>query len=154
MPRRTGPKTLAIQLEGSWDAYLRSRHHGLRKKLRSRPRQLQQLGEVTYEHADPSNALAAVDDMIHLHDVRWAGRQDATVISRSASGRAFYRTVLPWLVEEGIADLVTMRLDGRAIASQAGFQSLVVNLAEHYFELRSYNERIRLSPQPKTAAAR
>ena len=39
--RRTGPKTLAIQLEGSWDAYLRSRHHGLRKKLRSRPRQLQ-----------------------------------------------------------------------------------------------------------------
>ena len=26
--RRVGPKTLAIDLEGTWDAYLRSRHHG------------------------------------------------------------------------------------------------------------------------------
>jgi CelD/BcsL family acetyltransferase involved in cellulose biosynthesis len=120
--RRVGPRTLAIDLEGTWDAYLRSRHHGLRKKLRSRPRQLGELGEVTFEHADPSNALAAVDDMIHLHDVRWAGRNDATLVSSSSNGRAFYRAVLPQLVEDGIADLVTMRLDGRAIASQVGFQ--------------------------------
>jgi CelD/BcsL family acetyltransferase involved in cellulose biosynthesis len=120
--RRDGPTTLAIHLNGTWDEYLRGRHHGLRKKLRSRPKQLKQLGEVTYEHADPSNALAAVDDMIHLHDVRWAGRQDATLVSRSPNGRAFYRTVLPKLVVDGVADLVTMRLDGRAIASQAGFQ--------------------------------
>lgn len=59
-----------------------------------------------------------------------------------------------WLTEVLAVDKETgHKLADVSTASQAGFQSLVVNLAEHYVELRSYNERIRLSPQPKTAAA-
>lgn len=34
-------------------------------------------------------------------------------------------------------------------ASQSGFRSLLINNAQHYVELRSYNERIRLSPVEK-----
>lgn len=37
--------------------------------------------------------------------------------------------------------------------SQAGFQTLSVNLAERYVELRSYNERIRLTPKDPAPTA-
>ena len=63
-----------------------------------------------------------MDELIRLHRLRWAGRPDVTLVSRSARGRAFYRAVLPKLVDEGIADIVSLRLDGRAIAMQVGFE--------------------------------
>ena len=78
---------------------------------------------MRYEHADASTAEVAVDDLIHLHGLRWTGRPDVTLVSRSARGRAFYRAVLPQLVGEGLADVVSLRLNGQAIAAQVGFVS-------------------------------
>jgi CelD/BcsL family acetyltransferase involved in cellulose biosynthesis len=118
---RPGPASPAVQIHGSWASYLSARPASLRRNIRNRQRRLAELGDVRYEHADAASAEAAVDEVIHLHDLRWSGRADVTLVSRSARGRAFYRAVLPRLVAERIADVVSLRLNGRAIATQVGF---------------------------------
>lgn len=118
---RPGPRCPAARIDGSWASYLSTRSSNLRRKVRNRQRRLAALGDVRYEHADRTTAQAAVDELIRLHSLRWTGQPDVTLISRSAPGRAFYRAVLSRLVYEGIADVVSLRLNGRAIAAQAGF---------------------------------
>jgi CelD/BcsL family acetyltransferase involved in cellulose biosynthesis len=119
---RPGPLNLVVPTRGTWACYLGTRGGNVRRNLGKKQRRLARLGDVAYVHADGGTAAAAVEETIQLHGLRWAGRDDSTLVSRSARGRAFYRAVLPPLVEAGIADLVSLRLDGRAIATQVGFQ--------------------------------
>ena len=119
---RPGPRTPVVPLQDTWDTYLKTRGGNVRRNLGKKQRRLAKLGDVRYVHATATSAPVAVDEVIRLHDLRWAGRDDATLVSKSANGQAFYREVLPRLVAEGIADVVTLDLDGRAIAAQVGFE--------------------------------
>ena len=119
---RQGPHSPAVLVSGTWPEYLATRPNNLRKNIRWRHRRLAELGEVSFQHADAEAAKTAVDEAIHLHDLRWDGRDDVTLLSKkSARGRAFYRAVLPRMVREGVADLASLRLNNRAVATQIGF---------------------------------
>jgi CelD/BcsL family acetyltransferase involved in cellulose biosynthesis len=140
---RPGPVCPAVTVDGSWSEYLGTRSASLRWKVRNRQRRLARLGDVCYEHADASTARTAVDELIQLHTLRWAGRPDVSLVSRSARGRAFYRDVLLRLVADGIADVVSLRLNGRAIAAQVGF---VVGGTYAYYQIAFDPTMARFDP--------
>lgn len=142
---RPGPRTPVVPLADTWDAYLKTRGGNVRRNLGKKQRRLARLGDVQYVHATPTSAAGAVDEVIRLHDLRWTGRNDVTLVSRSADGQAFYREVLPKLVAEGIADVVTLELDGRAIAAQVGFE-----VGDTYFNYQAAFDPAQAPYSPST----
>ncbi len=60
-----------------------------------------------------------------------------------------------WSLECQAVDKITGRLVlNTSIGTQSGFQEVLVNLPRHFVELRSYNERIRLTPDVQTTEAK
>lgn len=142
---RPGPRNPVVPLDGTWDGYLQTRGGNTRRNLGKKQRRLARLGNVQYVHATAATAPAAIDDVIRLHDLRWTGRGDATLVSNSAVGQAFYREVLAALVAEGIADIVTLRLDGQAIAAQVGFE-----VGDTYFNYQAAFDPAQAAYSPST----
>lgn len=118
---RRGLPCPAVELRGTWTDYLATRPSRLRYNLRSRTRRLEELGRLEYVHANTADAASFVDEAIELHHRRWLGQHTSTIFSSSARGRSFYRSVLPEMVGEGLADLAALRIDGRTIATSVGF---------------------------------
>ena len=77
----------------------------------------------------------ALEDAFRLHSLRTRGRPDSTTFG-SALGRRFHRAVLSRLAAKGIPRIVTLKLEGRAIAFH------------YYFALsgRMYTHRAAFDP--------
>ena len=106
-----------LDLKGGWDAvYSAKLSSKARSERRRRRRQLEALGTVdapvarTREELEP--ALAAA---FRLHALRWQGRRDASGFVTPTS-RRFHRAALLRLADADVSRILTLRLDGRAIA--------------------------------------
>lgn len=109
-----------VELRGSFEDLLATMPGRFRYNLRSRERRLAGLGRVELRHATPDEAPRFVEDAIRLHGRRWRGQYTSTVFSASPAGRAFYRATLPSLVEQGLADLASLSLNGDVVATSVG----------------------------------
>ena len=106
-----------LDLLPSWASVYEARTSAKTRSLhRRRRRQLAALGQLEVSVAEtPAQLEAALEDAFRLHALRWAGRPDGSGFV-TATGMRFHRAVLPRLAELGIPRIVTLRLDGQAIA--------------------------------------
>jgi CelD/BcsL family acetyltransferase involved in cellulose biosynthesis len=126
-----------LDLDGDYEDFYRERMSSKkRNQHRRRRRQLEQLGrlEVTVART-PDELSAAIEDAFRLHALRWNGRPDGSRFG-TPTGIRFQRAAVRALGELDVARIVTLKLDGRAIAF-------------HYYfalERRMYVHRIAFDP--------
>jgi CelD/BcsL family acetyltransferase involved in cellulose biosynthesis len=106
-----------LDLTDGWDAVYRAKTSSKKRNLhRRRRRQLAELGRLEVSVACRLDELEpALEEAFALHELRWEGRPDGSGFA-SARGKRFQRALLPRLAPAGVARIVTLRLDGRAIA--------------------------------------
>jgi CelD/BcsL family acetyltransferase involved in cellulose biosynthesis len=106
-----------LDLTGGWDAVYRSHTDSKKRNLhKRRRRQLGELGElVTTTARTPAEVAEAIDDAFELHARRWDGRPDGSGFATPV-GRVFHRAAAVALAAQDLVRIVTLKLDGRAIA--------------------------------------
>jgi CelD/BcsL family acetyltransferase involved in cellulose biosynthesis len=100
-----------------WDVVYESKLSSkARSERRRRTRQLQELGEVEVSVARSREELEpALEDAFRVHTLRWHGRRDGSGFV-TPTGKRFHRAGLLRLAELDVPRLVTLRVDGVAIA--------------------------------------
>ncbi|UGS34990.1 GNAT family N-acetyltransferase [Capillimicrobium parvum] len=106
-----------LDLQAGWDAVYRAKTNSKKRNLhRRRRRQLSELGRLTVAVArEPDELEPALEDAFRLHDLRWDGRPDGSGFT-SGPGKAFQRAAMRRLAEADVPRIVSLHLDGRAIA--------------------------------------
>ena len=106
-----------LDLLPSWDAVYEARTSAKTRSLhRRRRRQLAALGRLEVSVArTPAQLEAALEEAFRLHALRWEGRPDGSGFV-TPTGRRFHRAVIQRLAELDVPRIVTLRLDGTAIA--------------------------------------
>jgi CelD/BcsL family acetyltransferase involved in cellulose biosynthesis len=126
-----------LDLSPGWDEIYRTRLTSKRRNHhRRRRRQLAQLGRVDVEIArTPAQLADALEDAFELHRLRWNGRPDGSGFA-SPIGREFHHVTAQALAAADIPRIVTLKIDGRAVAFH------------YYFALegRMYVHRIAFDP--------
>ncbi len=114
IPRAESP---VLELGRGWDVVYKERTASKRRNLhRRRRRQIGELGELELAVArTPSEVEPALEEALRLHALRREGRPDASEFS-SRPGGGFQREALLALAADDRTRIVTLRLDGRAIA--------------------------------------
>jgi CelD/BcsL family acetyltransferase involved in cellulose biosynthesis len=106
-----------LDLDAGWDAVYRAKMSSkARSERRRRRRRLEALGTVEASVArTPEELDRALGAAFRLHALRWQGRRDASGFI-TLIGRRFHRAALLRLADEDVARILTLRVDGRAIA--------------------------------------
>lgn len=106
-----------LDLLPSWAAVYEARASAKTRSLhRRRRRQLAALGRLEVSVArTPAELEVALEEAFRLHALRWAGRPDGSGFV-TPTGMRFHRAVIHRLAELDVPRIVTLRLDGRAIA--------------------------------------
>jgi CelD/BcsL family acetyltransferase involved in cellulose biosynthesis len=126
-----------LDLDGDFDAFYCERMSSKKRNMhRRRRRQLGRLGRVEVAVArTPDDLSTAIEDAFRLHALRWNGRPDGSRFA-TPTGMRFHRAAVRALGELDVPRIVTLKIDGRAIAF-------------HYFfslERRMYVHRIAFDP--------
>ncbi|MGZ4482353.1 MAG: GNAT family N-acetyltransferase, partial [Gaiellales bacterium] len=106
-----------LDISSGWEATYAAKTTSKKRNLhRRRRRQLAELGRIDVEVATTAPELApALEDAFRLHALRWEGRPDTSDFTTPA-GMRFHRAVIGELARLDVARIVTLKLDGRAIA--------------------------------------
>jgi CelD/BcsL family acetyltransferase involved in cellulose biosynthesis len=107
-----------LDLSAGWDEVYRSKTSSKKRNLhKRRRRQLAEQGtELTTEVARTVEELEpALEDAFRLHELRWAGRPDGSHFA-TETGKRFHRAALRAVGAQDRIRIVTLKLDGRAIA--------------------------------------
>jgi CelD/BcsL family acetyltransferase involved in cellulose biosynthesis len=106
-----------LDLSAGWESVYAAKTSSKKRNLhRRRQRQLESLGRLEFNLArTPPELEEAIEDAFRLHALRWAGRPDGSGFGTSA-GMRFHRAALTALGEADVARILTLKLDGRAIA--------------------------------------
>jgi CelD/BcsL family acetyltransferase involved in cellulose biosynthesis len=111
-----------LEIDGDWDEVYRSKMSAKkRSEDRRRARNLARLGTVEVSVASTHEELeAALAEALELHLVRWRGRPDGSELA-TPQGRQFVRAAVLSLADHNIPRIVTLKLDGHAIAFKLYF---------------------------------
>jgi CelD/BcsL family acetyltransferase involved in cellulose biosynthesis len=106
-----------LDLSPGWDAvYAAKMSSKTRRKHRWCRRRLADLGALEVSVARTGEELErALEDAFRLHALRWEGRSDGSGFV-TPTGVQFHRAALRALAEIDVPRIVTLKLDGRAIA--------------------------------------
>jgi CelD/BcsL family acetyltransferase involved in cellulose biosynthesis len=106
-----------LEIDAGWDAAYRAKVPSKRRnERRRRRRRLEALGTVEAPVARSREELGpALEDAFRVHGLRWQGRRDASGFV-TTTGKRFHRAALLSLAEQDVSRLLTLRLDGEAIA--------------------------------------
>jgi CelD/BcsL family acetyltransferase involved in cellulose biosynthesis len=104
------------------DAYLETHVRGKkRKELRRQHKRLAEEGTLTFERNDGSMGLDTwIAEFLALEKSGWKGA-NGSALDCADSTRALFRGALQGAAQAGKLELLTLRLDGRAIAMLANF---------------------------------
>ena len=127
-----------LDLRSGWEAVYATKTSSRRRSLhRRRRRQLDELGKVELLLLLGEDELeASLTDLFRIHDLRWVGRPDRSDFT-THRGLPFNVDVMARFARAGIARVLLMKLDGRAIA----FQYYLV------FERRMFFYRLAFDPR-------
>ena len=111
-----------LDIRGGWQpVYMAKISSRKRADWRRRRRRLCESGRVDVTVARTrADLAAAIDDAFRLHRLRWVDRFDGSDFG-SARGERFHRAAIAALAEAGVPRIVTLRVDGRAIAFHYAF---------------------------------
>lgn len=106
-----------LALDGGWEEVYRAKTTAKKRNQHGRRRrQLQHLGKLEISVARSREELEpALEEAFRLHKLRWRGRPDHSDFG-TTTGATFHRAGLRALLELDAPRIVTLRLDGRAIA--------------------------------------
>jgi CelD/BcsL family acetyltransferase involved in cellulose biosynthesis len=106
-----------LDLDAGWEAvYCAKFPSKARNERRRRRRRLEALGPVETPVARTREELEpALEDAFRLHGLRWQGRRDGSDFV-TPTGKRFHREALLRLADLDVTRILTLRLDGRAIA--------------------------------------
>ena len=107
-----------LDLSAGWDEVYRAKTSSKKRNLhKRRRRQLAEQGsELTTEVARTVDELEpALEDAFRLHELRWAGRPDGSHFA-TETGKRFHRAALRAVGAQDRIRIVTLKLDGRAVA--------------------------------------
>jgi CelD/BcsL family acetyltransferase involved in cellulose biosynthesis len=106
-----------LDLTGGWEAVYRAKFSSKARSERGRRRrQLKSLGRIDVAVARSRSELApALEDAFRIYALRWEGRRDPSGFV-TPTGMRFHRAALLGLAELDVPRVVSVRLDGRAIA--------------------------------------
>jgi CelD/BcsL family acetyltransferase involved in cellulose biosynthesis len=126
-----------LDFDGDFEAYYCERLSSkMRNQHKRRRRHLDGLGRVEVAVArTPDELSTAIEDAFRLHALRWNGRPDGSRFG-TPTGMRFHRAAVRSLGELDVARIVTLKLDGRAIAFNYFFS----------LERRMYIHRIAFDP--------
>ena len=112
-----------LDLSPGWDAvYAAKMSSNALGHRRRRRRQLEALGTVETSVSRTRGELGpALEDAFRVYALRWEGRRDVSGFVNQ-TGRRFHRAALLRLAELDVPRLVTIRLDGQAIAFALSLQ--------------------------------
>lgn len=112
-----------LDLSAGWDAVYGAKTTS--KKRGDRRRRMRQLGALGTLEAKvartPAELEQALEEAFRIHALRWQGRRDGSDFVTPA-GMRFYRAALLRLAEQDIPRILSLRLDGRAIAFALSLQ--------------------------------
>ena len=134
-----------LEVNGTdWETYYETRLSSKQRALhRRRIRQLEKLGTLETTIARTREELEpALEEAFELHSLRWEGRPDRSDFGTEA-GRQFHREATAAIAERDVPRIVTLRLDGRAIAFAYYF---ALEGAMHCYRLAFDTELQRFSP--------
>jgi CelD/BcsL family acetyltransferase involved in cellulose biosynthesis len=133
-----------VPIEGGWDDFLKGLDTKLLRDLRRRRRRLEEQGAVTIEVSDGREGLdGLLDEGFLLESSGWKAERGTSILS-SPETTAFYREVAAWAAGRGILRLAFLRVDGRPLAFQLGFEDGGV----YYFMKGGYDpEQRQFAPQ-------
>jgi CelD/BcsL family acetyltransferase involved in cellulose biosynthesis len=134
-----------LEVNGTdWETYYETRLSSKQRALhRRRIRQLEKLGTLETTIARTRDELEpALEEAFELHSLRWEGRPDRSDFGTEA-GRQFHREATAAIAEQDVPRIVTLRLDGRAIAFAYYF---ALEGAMHCYRLAFDPELQRFSP--------
>jgi len=106
-----------LDISAGWEATYRAKTTSKKRSHhRKRRRQLAQLGKVRFSVARTRAELEpALEEAFRIHALRWKGRPDGSGFT-TPTGMRFNRAAATALAEIDVARIVTLELDGRAIA--------------------------------------
>jgi CelD/BcsL family acetyltransferase involved in cellulose biosynthesis len=106
-----------MDLGAGWEATYRAKTSAKRRNLHGRRRrQLERLGDVTFDVARDLEALSpALEDAFRLHAARWRDRPEASGFA-TPRGRRFHRAALAALAPLGVPRIALLRVAGRPVA--------------------------------------
>jgi CelD/BcsL family acetyltransferase involved in cellulose biosynthesis len=106
-----------LDMPNGWEVAYRERTTSKKRNHhKRRGRQLAQLGEVeTTVARTPEELAPALDEAFELHSLRWKDRPDRSGFAMP-EGKRFHHSALAALAPQDVPRIVTLRLDGRAIA--------------------------------------
>ena len=106
-----------LDMPDGWETAYRAKTTSKKRNHHARRRrQLGEIGEVRVEVAcDIEDLAPALEEAFALHQLRWSGRPDGSGFA-TQRGMAFHRAALPRMADLGVARIVTLRVDGRAVA--------------------------------------
>jgi CelD/BcsL family acetyltransferase involved in cellulose biosynthesis len=134
-----------LELDGvDWQTYYAQRLSSKQRALhRRRIRQLEKLGTLETTIARTRDELdPALEEAFELHSLRWEGRPDRCDFG-TETGRQFHREATAAIADLDVPRIVTLRLDGRAIAFAYYF---ALEHAMHCYRLAFDPELQRFSP--------
>jgi CelD/BcsL family acetyltransferase involved in cellulose biosynthesis len=127
-----------LDLERGWGAVYKDKLSSKRRYAYRRKRQkLAERGELavaiarTWDEVEP-----ALEDGFRLHALRWAGRPDRSGFV-TPRGMRFYRDGYRALSDQGVARIITLKVNGRAIAFHSYF----------IFRNTAYSDRLGFDPE-------
>jgi CelD/BcsL family acetyltransferase involved in cellulose biosynthesis len=111
-----------LDLSPGWDAVYTAKVSSKRRyAYRRKRKQLAELGVLVVEVARTWAELEpALEEGFRLHALRWSGRPDGTDL-QTDHGRRFHRDGYRHMADRGIARIVSLKLDGRAVAFHSYF---------------------------------
>ena len=118
LPRSISPY---VTLPRSWEDYLQSRSHNFRKQLAKSQRKLEQAGALEIARMEPgSDPSEWIQAMEQVSAASWKAER-GTDLTRHPQLRAFVHALAREFAERGWLDFWLLRLDGRPIAYELGF---------------------------------
>ncbi len=110
-----------LPLGFEWADYLASRSQKFRKNLKRCARKLEELGPTAAARLGPGDdARLWMDEVLEVDAASWKARR-GTNLFRDPALRAFFTDLVPRLHERGLIDLHVLRVAGRALAYELGF---------------------------------
>jgi CelD/BcsL family acetyltransferase involved in cellulose biosynthesis len=129
---RTLVRSVAVEIDGDWDAYERALSRNLRGNLRKSLRRLGAAGKVSFESLDGREGLdSLLTEGFGIESSGWKGAR-GTAIAATPETERFYRALAVWAAERGWLRLAFLRLDGRALAFELSLEENGV-----YYALKS-----------------
>jgi len=111
-----------VAIDGDWEAYEGGLRRKFRSELRRRRRRLEEEGRLELEVSDGKERLEELlDEGFRVEGSGWKGDYGTSIDSRPAT-RRFYAEVARWAAARGWLRLALLRLDGRALAFDYGFE--------------------------------